>query len=348
MNNFLYFFFKVYVRLGLFFYSKKVKTYGLDNIPKNGSILFTANHPNGLIDPILIATHIKRKTHFLVRASVFQNPAIAKFFKALGMMPIYRIRDGFNQLSKNNDVFDKSEQILSSEGSLLIFPEGSHNRKRTIRPLSKGFTRIIFQVLKNNPDIKLFMVPIGITYQNPSSYPSYVTLNFGKPINCNEYLRNDNKFETIKDLKNRLRKNLKELTVHIPNDDNYEDKFNRFNSCKLDFTDVKKTNTIIRNNQTRLDRKKGPINIMKPILYLIILNSIFPYTLWKIISKNIDEKEFVDTFRFGTNLVLIPIFYFFQAYIVSIQFDTYIGVIYFFSSLLLILLYTKLAPTPSG
>ncbi len=349
MNILLYFIFKIYVRLGLFFYSKKIKVSGSGNIPKNGAVLFTANHPNGLIDPILIATHIKRKTHFLVRASVFNNPSIAKFFEALGMMPIYRIRDGFKQLSKNNEIFDKSERILSSEGSLLIFPEGSHNRKRTIRPLSKGFTRIIFQVLENNPDTKLFVVPVGITYQNSSSYPAYVAINFGKPILCNEYIHHPNtKTEVIKELKHKVSKSLQELTVHIPDDDNYQNALNKLNSYNLDFTSVKNTNTLINSNKTELKQKKGSMNFMKPVFYLIILNSIIPYSLWKLASRKIDEIEFVDTFRFGINFILFPIFYLIQALIVSRLFDNRIATIYFCFSLLLTLLYTKLAPTPSG
>ncbi|CAM1372562.1 lysophospholipid acyltransferase family protein [Tenacibaculum xiamenense] len=349
MNNLLYYAFKIYVRLGLFFYSKKIKVSGSNNIPKNGAVLFTANHPNGLIDPILIATHIKRKTHFLVRASVFQNPIIAKFFGALGMMPIYRIRDGFNQLSKNNEIFDKSERILSSEGSLLIFPEGSHNRQRSIRPLSKGFTRIVFQVLEKKPKLKLFVVPIGITYQNSSSYPSSVAINFGKPIHCNEYIKHMDKFEMIKELKNEVRKSLVKLTVHIPNDENYDKMFSKLNTQGLDFTNVEVINSIIlHNKESELKKEKGSKNTLKPLLYLIVLNSIIPYSIWKLVSKKIDEIEFVDTFRFGINLVLFPIFYIIQAYVISTLFSSQLGYTYFFSSLLLILLYTKLAPTPSG
>ena len=87
MRFIIYYFFKVFVKTGLFFYSKKIKVTGKNNIPKDGAVLFTSNHPNGLIDPLIIATHIKRKTHFLVQAGVFKNKSVANFFDLLGMTP---------------------------------------------------------------------------------------------------------------------------------------------------------------------------------------------------------------------------------------------------------------------
>jgi 1-acyl-sn-glycerol-3-phosphate acyltransferase len=69
----LYTFLKYYIKLGLFFYHKKIEVIGLENIPKKGAILFISNHPNALIDPLLIVTNNVRSIHFLSRASAFKN-----------------------------------------------------------------------------------------------------------------------------------------------------------------------------------------------------------------------------------------------------------------------------------
>ncbi|WP_431167440.1 lysophospholipid acyltransferase family protein [Tenacibaculum halocynthiae] len=344
MRVILYYTFKFFIKTGLFFYSKKIKINGSQNIPKDGAVLFTANHPNGLIDPILIATHIKRKTHFLVRAAVFKKPIVAYFFDLLGMMPVYRIRDGIKQLSKNEAIFNKCEQLLSKNKTLLIFPEGSHNRKRSIRPLSKGFTRIIFQTLDKHPKTKLYIVPVGITYQNSSKYPSKIALSFGIPIETNSYMKEVNRFEVTKSLKKEVLEQLKQLTVHIPDDANYEENLANLNNANVDFTEIQKVNSLDYTNKIK-DNSKSTFNYLKPLFFLVILNSFIPYILWKIASKKVDEIEFLDTFRFGFNIVLFPLFYIFQSLIINYIFNKEIAIIYLTFSFLIILTYAKLSPT---
>ncbi|CAL2076953.1 1-acyl-sn-glycerol-3-phosphate acyltransferases [Tenacibaculum sp. 190524A02b] len=347
MRSIIYSLFKVFIRIGLFFYSKKIIVKGTENIPKKGAVLFMANHPNGLIDPILIATHIKRKTHFLVRAAVFKNRIVAYFFDLLGMMPIYRIRDGVKQLSKNQAIFDKCESILKNNKTLLIFPEGSHNRKRTIRPLSKGFTRIIFQTLENNPQTVIHIVPIGITYQNASAYPAKIALSFGTSITTDSYFKNSNKTEVVNFLKNEVTKQLENLTVHIDDDDNYENTLSLLNKQNVDFTDVVYTNKLIEQKSIKSSNSKVKNERFKPLLYLLIVNSFIPYTIWKLLSKKVDEVEFIDTFRFSFNIILFPFFYTVQSFLMYLAFNWDTAVLYFTFSILLVLLYTKVSATPT-
>lgn len=340
MRIVVYYFFKVVIKTGLFFYSQKIKVTGSNQIPKDGAVLFTSNHPNGLIDPLLIATHIKRKTHFLVRAAVFKNKLVANFFDLLGMMPVYRIRDGVNQLSKNEAIFNKCEQILKNKGSLLIFPEGTHDKKRTIRPLSKGFTRIIFQTLDSTPSLQLYIVPVGITYQNIANYPAKVALNFGSPIDTSIYMKKENRFEATKEIKDHVSEELKKLIVHIPNDENYEEKLQMLNNACVDFTQTKTINKYLNSNTT-IPPVKKTINYAAPLLYLIKLNSIIPYGIWKLVSRKIDEVEFIDTFRFGFNIILFPLFYLIQSFLISLFFGQIIGLYYLLCSFIIVLCYSK-------
>ncbi|CAM1357902.1 1-acyl-sn-glycerol-3-phosphate acyltransferases [Tenacibaculum sediminilitoris] len=345
MKTLLYYFFKLYVKVGLFFYSKKITVMGSDNIPKKGAIIFTANHPNGLIDPLLIATHIKRRTNFLVRAAVFNNPTIAKFLNLLGMMPIYRIGDGIKQLGKNEEIFNKCQLILKENKTLLIFPEGSHSKERRVRPLSKGFTRIIFRTLDSYPDTQIHIIPIGITYQQVSNYPSKTAIHFGAPILANDYYDVQNINQSVKDIKELVTGQLKKLTVHIEQNDNYESILTQLNKAQVDYTKVNKTNSIIYSKKTLVQKKRN-VDYARPLFFLIIINSLIPYTLWRSLSKRIDEIEFIDTFRFSVNAILFPVFYCIQSWITSIFFGWKVAFIYFIFSFILVLLYTKLSPTP--
>jgi len=120
-----------FIKLGLFFYTKKITVLGKENIPSKGAVLFAVNHPNGLVDPLYVTTTNHRKNHFLVRAASFKNPIIKKILESLNLLPIYRIRDGIKQLSNNQEIFEKCFKILHKKETLMIFPEGSHDKKRT-------------------------------------------------------------------------------------------------------------------------------------------------------------------------------------------------------------------------
>ncbi|WP_347173886.1 lysophospholipid acyltransferase family protein [Polaribacter uvawellassae] len=345
MKEIWYNFFKIYIKTGLFFYTKKIKIVGKENIPKKGAVLFAVNHPNGLLDPLLVTTNTPRVTHYLVRAAVFKKPLVKKFLGTLNLMPIYRIRDGVKELSKNTEVFNDCYEILNKQRALMIFPEGSHDKRRTVRNLSKGFTRILFGAFDKYPELKVTVIPVGITYQNIGQFPCKVAIHYGKPILANEYYNPNEINKSINSIKEEISNQLKELSVHIPADENYETILNKLNTNNVDFTDVNTVNNSTKSGKTT--KRKNSFNFVKPLYFLIILNSIFPWIIWKILSKKIDETEFVDTFRFGLGISIFPIFHFIQALAIYTFFSLEIAGIYFILILALQLLYSKLATTPT-
>ena len=337
---------RFFIKIGLFFYTKKTRVNGLENIPKKGAVLFAINHPNGLLDPLVVTTHNPRINFFLVRAAAFKKSFIKKILESLNLMPIYRIRDGIQQLSNNEEIFNKCYKILERKDTLVIFPEGTHNRKRTARPLSKGFTRIISGALEKFPDLDIAVIPVGITYQNASVFPSKVCINYGKPINSKNIFDNNPKAKSINILKKEVSDQLKTLSVHIEDDENYNATLSKLNKAQVDFTEVDLVNKMIQENSFPKEKEKAK-NYLKPLYYLAMINTFFAYLFWKKIYKKIDEIEFVDTFRFALNLFIYPFFYLLQTVFVSFLFGREIGLIYLISSLLIVLLYTKLSPTPT-
>ena len=134
-----------YLKLGLFFYFKKIQIFNADNVPKDKAVLILSNHQNALLDALLIATKCGRFVFYLTRASVFKKSFVDKLLRSLQMLPVYRIRDGWSNITKNNSIFTNCADLLSKNEGVVIFPEGSHNLKRKVRPFSKGFTRIVFE-----------------------------------------------------------------------------------------------------------------------------------------------------------------------------------------------------------
>jgi len=307
--------------------------------------LFMVNHPNGLIDPLIIAVNNPRVQHFLVRAAVFKKPLVKKFLATLNLMPIYRIRDGVKQLGRNQEIFEKCFSIFDSQKSLMIFPEGSHERKRSIRPLSKGFSRIVFGALERNPDLKINIIPVGLTYQNSSVYPSNIIVKYGTSILANEYFDENNLNAETKRLKDTISKQLEKLTVHIPNDENYQETLMKLNKENVDFTKVSEVNKMVHSGE--IFGRKRRVNLLGFLKYIIILNSIIPWLLWKYVDHKNDEVEFTDTFRYGINTITFGLFYLLQTSLVTYFFDWKIGVSYLATSSIFVLLYSKTHPTPA-
>lgn len=345
MKKLWYNFIIYYIKTGLFFYTKKIKIVGKENIPKKGAVLFAVNHPNGLLDPLLVTTNAPRNTYYLVRAAVFKKPLVKKFLATLNLMPIYRIRDGVKELSKNTEVFNDCYEILNNQNALMIFPEGSHDKRRTVRTLSKGFTRIIFGALNKYPALKITVIPVGITYQNISQFPSKVAIHFGKPISANEYYNSNELNNSINAIKEEVSNQLKEISAHIPADENYETILTELNSKNVDFTEVNAINKSIKTG--KITSRKTTFNFTKPLYYLIILNSLIPWVIWKILSKNIDETEFIDTFRAVLGMSLFPVFYVLQTLVIYTFYTLEIAAIYFISTIVLQVLYSKLTTTPT-
>jgi 1-acyl-sn-glycerol-3-phosphate acyltransferase len=338
-----WYFIKYWIKASLFFYTKKIIVTGKNNIPKTGAVFFLVNHPNGLLDPLIVAVNNPRILHFLVQAAVFKNRSVKKILSTLNLMPIYRIRDGIRGLDRNQKIFENCFSIFKNSGTLMIFPEGSHDRRRTVRPLSKGFTRILYGTLEQNPTIEICIIPVGLTYQNSSVFPSEVSLRYGKPILANPYYSPKNQVAKTKELKEFISNRLKELTVHIPADQEYSSQLSKLNKANVNFTNVEVVNQMIQTKHiSERKRKEHILGFLKP---LIILNSLLPWLVSKYVGSKNKEIEFVDTFRFAINSFLVPLYYVLQTTLLIRLFGWYFGMLYLGGSLLIVLLYAKTYPS---
>lgn len=346
MKTLWYYSLRIIVKAALFFFLKKITVNGKKNIPKKGAVLFAVNHPNALIDPLLVATTNRRMQHFLVRAAVFKNPVIKKLLATLNLMPIYRIRDGVKELAKNEHIFNTCFSILKKGQTLMIFPEGTHNIKRTVRPVSKGFTRIAFGTIDRFPNVRITIIPVGITYQNASLYPTSVTVSYGNPIIANDHYDVNDLQASIMNLRTQVSNQLKEITVHIPDDENYPATLKTLDTANVNYTEVATVNKMIA-SQKIIYRKKR-YHPLLPLKLLIVLNSIIPWLFWKKVLKRIDETEFIDTFRFGVNAITFPLFYLIQSWVIAGFFGWKTAIIYFLVSVMSVLVYTKFETIPPG
>jgi 1-acyl-sn-glycerol-3-phosphate acyltransferase len=334
-----YYFVKLYMYIGFSFYYKSIRLVGKENIPKNKAILFVSNHQNALIDPLLIAVTNSRVTHFLTQAVIFKNPVVKKLLFSVNMIPIYRIRDGRNSISKNDKIFEYCYEIFNKKEAVLIFAEGSHNIQHRIRPLSKGFTRIVFGALEQNTNLEIDIIPVGINYSNAKKYASNVSIYYGKPISVNQYWENYDKTESINSLKNEVSDQMKKLTVHIEDSSKHDEIAKYFRED--DFLYPEKVNKKLENisNLVPLEiENENQFNFLNPI---VKFNSFFPLQIWKYAYSKVKEEEYISTFRFSVGITAFPIFYLLQSWLVSVFLNPTIGLVYLFLSFLFVYLLTK-------
>ena len=226
-------------------YFKNFKYLGKEKIPKNAGIIYAVNHQNAFLDPIVIAGQTDNPINFLARADIFKNKFVSKLLRSVYMLPIYRQRDGVDTIEKNQKTFEDCYKILKNNGHLIIFPEGNHNSKKKLRTLKKGVSRIALGTLsKYGKNIPLYIVPVGIDYENHYNMNSDILLNVGEPININnffdEYVKSP--VEVLNKLTHQIRQNLESVLIHIKDDENYDEIYFLLHRFSL-------------NNETEIERK---------------------------------------------------------------------------------------------
>ena len=210
---------------------------GIDNLPSDGAIIFAPNHTNTLMDALVTLNMDLKPKVFVARADIFRNRKLAKILTFLKIMPIMRQRDGFNAVKKNQEIIDKSVDVLKDRVPFCIFPEGTHQAKFSMLPLSKGIFRIAFQAHEQMPDVPLYIVPVGLKYGDLFRFRSTVRVQMGEPINVGEFIAanaNLTPQEQINNMKELLVQRLSSVILYIPNDENYDASYEVCRAVEVD------------------------------------------------------------------------------------------------------------------
>jgi hypothetical protein len=259
------------------------------------------------------------------------------------MLPVYRIRDGWSNLTNNNAIFETCTKVLHDKEAVVIFPEGSHNLARRVRPLSKGFTRIVFDTLDTYPDLDIQLVPVGLNFVNAAGFPDSAAMYFGVPISAKDFV-SDNRNDAVINLKERIKTELSELTTHIP-EDNYENILERLNVLNVNYLKPKAVNACIQSDfKNCTEQPRRSTQFVKKLFRILLIASIFiPFLIWKFIVKpKIDEPEFIATFRFAMALTLVPLYLIILMLIITWLSSLTFGLIYLAAVLLIALFAVKL------
>lgn len=213
----------IFFYLRLFY--KKIVVEGKENIPNDAPVIFAPNHQNALMDPLILIFANRMQTVFLARADVFNIPVLRDFFYWLKMLPVFRIRDGAENLHNNDKSFHIALEVLENRRSVGIFPEATHTNLRRLLPLKKGIPRLAFLAeSKNNFSLRIKVVPVGIHYSDYEKMHSVVHIRFGEPIEFaqfqQDFMQNQQKAMLL--LRDEISRKLSELTINIRDTHRYD------------------------------------------------------------------------------------------------------------------------------
>ena len=157
----------------------RVKTVGLENVPKDGSVIFCGNH-RSYLDPVVIVLKSKRELRFMAKEDLKKNPIFRFIFFLFDI--IYVKRD-----SKDIGPLKEALRTLKDGGCIGIFPEGTRNGFEKNNGEMKGGAAYL--ALKTGAKL----LPIGIVGTAKPFHKN--TFYYGKPIDVSKYQTKDKEME---------------------------------------------------------------------------------------------------------------------------------------------------------
>ncbi len=217
---------KQYVSFFDWFIHKKIIVTGREKIPDNKPIIFAPNHQNALSDPLAILLYTRFQPVWLARADIFKSKFISALLRFMKIMPVYRLRDGKENLSKNDKTFADSIKVLENNFALALFPEAAHSGKRQMLPHKKAVPRIAFMAEeKTGFNLDIQIIPTGIYYSHYWKFDRNVVVNFGDPVAVKDYRQTfqENPNAAVLELKDKIYEALLPLVIDFRSKEYYSD-----------------------------------------------------------------------------------------------------------------------------
>ncbi len=162
-------------------FHRSVDVVGRDRIPAGRPLLVVANHGNGFVDPIVVASVLRRLPRFMAKAALWKVPIARPFLGFAGVLPVYRSSDG-DRPGDNRSVFAECHRELAGGATVAIFPEGTTGDRAGIDRVRAGASRIALGAVATAPD--LAVVPIGLAFESRVETRSRAVVMVGAPIDA--------------------------------------------------------------------------------------------------------------------------------------------------------------------
>ncbi|MEO7711354.1 MAG: lysophospholipid acyltransferase family protein, partial [Gemmatimonadaceae bacterium] len=178
--------------VALHWYYADIVVQGAERIPSGGPLIIASNHPNALVDALLISTTMRRRVRLTAKATLFEHRLLAPLLRAVGVVPLRRAQDeraiaGAAPVgTRNVESFRQVTETLRGGGTVLIFPEGISHDAPALAPLKSGAARMALAAAEAGArDIRL--LPLGLIFERKEKPRSRVLIRIGEPIDVDAW-----------------------------------------------------------------------------------------------------------------------------------------------------------------
>ena len=210
--------------VSVFFRTREVA--GREHVPPDGPIVFAGNHPNSLLDPVLILVTCGRPVRFAAKDVLFKSPFLRPLLSILGAVPVRRRKDHQGAVQADGTVdnaaaFEAMFQALAAGDAVGIFPEGISHDGSELAPLRTGVARIALGAAARRAPgaAPVRIVPCGLSYLQPTRMRSRVLVEYGPPIEVDAARlaawANDER-AAARELTEAVEGALRDLTINAP------------------------------------------------------------------------------------------------------------------------------------
>ncbi len=215
-------------RFWLWFFFRAVDVRHPERVPARGPVLLCINHPNNLIDSLLVGAVVPRPVHYLATATLFRRPPLARFLRRCGVIPVYRRQDDPAQTGRNVEMFDAVLATLRAGGVVAIYPEGTTHAEPRVQRIRTGAARIALAYTAGREagaaGDPLAVIPVGLSFEARKSFRSRVLVAFGPPLPVAPHLAayRQAPAEAVEALTTRLQWAIEAQVVHADRIDDAE------------------------------------------------------------------------------------------------------------------------------
>lgn len=208
---------KYFVRLGLHWYAPHLTAKCLDRASYLGPSIIVSNHPNSLMDALIIAAYSPVEIRFLTRGDIFKHPLANVLLHKLFQLPIYKRNDDVDYAVKNDFTFDECMRCLAAGKHILIFPEGRSLNTWELQPfMNGGLTSLLERAYR--AELPLQIQPYTLNYNSFQHVPKAVEIEALNPLDSTDYIEGHDiqTAEVIAALRERLLDALPEKPLDWP------------------------------------------------------------------------------------------------------------------------------------
>jgi len=178
--------------IALRWYYGEIVVQGAERAPASGPLLIVANHPNALVDPLLVGTTLSRRILLTAKATLFDHSALAILLRAVGVVALRRARDEAQgarsvKSDRNADAFRSVTEALRRDAAVLIFPEGISHDDPAIAPIRSGAARMALQAYGEGV-VGIRLLAIGLIFEQKERPNSDVLVRVGEPVVLESWL----------------------------------------------------------------------------------------------------------------------------------------------------------------